>query len=142
MIPITWPFTVWGLDLVGPLKKAPEGYTHLLVTVDKFTKWIKARPISTIKSEEAMLFFLDIVHRFGVPNSIIMDNGMQFTGKKFLLFCDEYHIHIDWATVAHPSTNGQVERVNGMVLQGLKPRIFNRLNKFGMRWVAELPEVL
>ena len=29
-----------------------------------------------------------------------------------------------------------------MVLQGLKPRIFNRLNKFSARWVAELPAVL
>jgi len=75
---------VWGLDLVGPVKRAPEGYTHLLVTLDKFTKWIEARPISAIKSEQAMLFFLDIVHRFGVPNSIIMDNGTQFTEKKFL----------------------------------------------------------
>jgi hypothetical protein len=27
-IPITWPFAVWGLDLVGPLQKAPGGYTH------------------------------------------------------------------------------------------------------------------
>ena len=44
--------------------------------------------------------------------------------------------------MAHPRTNGQVERVNSMVLQGLKPRIFNRLNKFGARWVAELPTVL
>ena len=66
---------VWGLDLVGPLKRAPEGYMHLLVTVDKFTKWIEARPISAIKSEQAMLFFLDIVHHFGVLNSIITDNG-------------------------------------------------------------------
>ena len=29
-----------------------------------------------------------------------------------------------------------------MLLQGLKPRIFNQLNKFGARWVAELPAVL
>ena len=29
-----------------------------------------------------------------------------------------------------------------MVLQGLKPRIFNWLNKFGPRWVFELPLVL
>ena len=29
-----------------------------------------------------------------------------------------------------------------MVLQGLKPRIFNRFNKFGRRWVVELPAVL
>ena len=83
-IPITWPFVVWGLDLVEPLKRAPEGHTHLLVTVDKFTKWIEARPISKIKSEQAMLFFLDIVHRFVVPNYIITDNDTQFTRKKFL----------------------------------------------------------
>ena len=36
-IPITWPFTVWGLDMVGPLQKAPGGYTHLLVAIDKFS---------------------------------------------------------------------------------------------------------
>ena len=66
---------VWGLDLVGPLKKALGGYIHLLVTIDKFTKWIEARPISVIKSEQAMLFFLNIIHRFGVPNSIITDNS-------------------------------------------------------------------
>jgi ribonuclease HI len=32
-IPITWPFVVWGLDLVGPLQKAPGGFTHLLVAI-------------------------------------------------------------------------------------------------------------
>ena len=84
-----------------------------------------------IKSEQAVLFFLDIIHRFIVPNSIIMDNNMQFTRKKFLQFYDEYHICVECATEVHPRMNGQVEHVNGMVLQGLKPRIFNRLNKFG-----------
>jgi ribonuclease HI len=37
-IPVTWPFAVWGLDIVGPLRKAPGGYTHLLVAIDKFSK--------------------------------------------------------------------------------------------------------
>ena len=123
-------------------RRNPEAAPILLVTIDKFTKWIEARPISMIKSEQAILFFLDIVHRFRIPNSIITDNGTQFTGKKFLQFCDEYHIRVNWAAVAHPRTNGQVEHANSMVLQGLKPRIFHRLNKFGGRWVAELPMVL
>ena len=78
----------------------------MLVTIDKFTKWVEARPISVIKFEQAMLFFLDIVHRFGVPNSIITDNDTQFTRKKFLRFCDEYHIRVDWDIVAHPHMNG------------------------------------
>jgi hypothetical protein len=39
-------------------------------------------------------------------------------------------------------TNGQVERANGMILQGLKLRIYNDLNKFGKRWIKELPSVV
>jgi hypothetical protein len=39
-------------------------------------------------------------------------------------------------------TNGQVERANGMILQGLKPRIYNDLNKFGRQWMKELPSVV
>ena len=78
----------------------------MLVTVDKFSKWIEARPIGKIKSEQAVLFFTDIVFRFGVPNSIITDNGTQFTGKKFLAFYDSFHIRVDWSAVAHPQMNG------------------------------------
>jgi transposase InsO family protein len=89
-----------------------------------------------------MSFFTDIIHRFGVPNSIITDNNSQFTGRKFLEFCDDHHIYVDWAAVAHPQTNGQVERANGMILQGLKPRIFDRLNKSGRKWLQELPSII
>jgi transposase InsO family protein len=108
-IPITWPFAVWGLDLVGPLQKAPGRFSHLLVAIDKFSKWIEVRPLTSIRSEQAVAFFTNIIHRFGVPNSIITDNGTQFTGKKFLDFCEDHHIRVDWAAVAHPMTNGQVE---------------------------------
>ena len=38
--------------------------------------------------------------------------------------------------------NGQVKRANGLILQGLKPRIFDMLKKFTGRWVEELPSVL
>ena len=128
--------------MVGPLKKAPSGFTHLLIAVDKFTKWIEANPITNIRSKEAVKFFLDIIYRFGVPNCIITDHGTNFTGKKFLDFFDGYGIRIDWASVEHPRTNGQVERANGMVLQGLKPRIFDQLNKYAGRRVAEVPVIL
>ncbi|WVZ84449.1 hypothetical protein U9M48_031479 [Paspalum notatum var. saurae] len=141
-IPITWPFAVWGLDMVGPLKRTPGGFTHLLVAIDKFTKWIEAKPIAALRAADVASFFRNIVYWFGVPNSIITDDGVQFTGRSFLEFCDEFHIRVDWAAVAHPWTNGQVERANGMILQGLKPRIFDRLKKFGSRWAAELPAVL
>jgi transposase InsO family protein len=95
MIPITWPFALWGLDNVGPLRKAPGAYTHMLVAVDKFSKWVEVRPITNLRTERAVAFFTDIIHRFGVPNSIITDNGSQFTDRKFLEFCDKHHIRMD-----------------------------------------------
>jgi hypothetical protein len=94
-IPITWPFAVWHLNMVGPLRQVPGGFTHLLVAVDKFSKWIEARPIVNIRSEEAVTFFTDIIYRFSIPNTIITDNGTQFTGKKFLNFCDVNNICVD-----------------------------------------------
>ena len=62
MIAIRWSFVVWGLNLVGPLQRMAGGYTHLLVAIDKFSKWIEARPIMNIRFEQAVLFFTDIIH--------------------------------------------------------------------------------
>ena len=92
--------------MVGPLKKGTGDFTHLLIAVDKFTKWIEAKPITNIHSEGVVKFFLDIIYRFGVPNYIITDHRTNFTGKKFLDFCDGYSNRIEWALVGHPRTNG------------------------------------
>jgi transposase InsO family protein len=124
------------------LQKAPGGFKHPLVAIDKFSKWIEVRPLTSIRSKQAVVLFTNIIHRFGIPNSIITDNGTQFIGKKFLDFYEDHHIRVDWATVAHPMTNGQVERANGMILQGLKPRIYNDLNKFCKWWIKELPSMV
>jgi hypothetical protein len=42
-----------------------------------------------------------------VPNSIITDNGSQFTGRKFLEFCDKFHIRVDWAAVVWSLLEGE-----------------------------------
>ncbi len=80
--------------------------------------------------------------RFGVPNRIITDNGTQFTGSEFKDWCEELGIKICYASVAHPQSNGQVERANGMVLQGIKSRVFDRLKPYAGKWARELPSVL
>lgn len=82
---VTWPFAVWGLDLVRPINKAPGGLTHLLVAMEKFCKWIEAKPIAKLKSSKATTFF--IIYWFRVPNSIIADYRTWFMGESFLQFC-------------------------------------------------------
>ena len=64
--------------------------THLLVAVDKFTKWIEAKPIKKLNGPTAVTFITDITTRYGVPHSIITDNGTT------------QGIRLDLASVAHP----------------------------------------
>ena len=102
--------------MVGPLQRASGGFTHLFVAIDKFTKWIEAKHVATITAAKAKEFFQNIVVRFSVPNRIITDNGTQFIGTEFKGWCEELGIKICYASVAHPQSNGQVERANSMVL--------------------------
>jgi hypothetical protein len=46
------------------------------------------------------------------------------------------------ASVSHPQSNDQVECSNDMILQGQKPRIFDRLKPYVGKWVKKLPLVL
>ena len=143
MIPLAWPFAQWGLDMVGPLCKSSNGgYTRLLVAVDKFTKWIEAVTVTTQDAETVVKFIRSIVHRFGVPHSIITDNGTNFTAKEFQDYCDELGINVTYASVSHPQTNGQVERSNGLITAGLKRRLMTPLKRAAGAWVEELPSVL
>jgi hypothetical protein len=78
---------MWNLDAIGPFRTAPGGNKHILVVVEKFTKWIEVRPVVKVTSEEAVKLNGDIKHRFGVPNRIITDLGKAFTGSVFWDFC-------------------------------------------------------
>jgi hypothetical protein len=83
MIPPSWPFAVWGVDILGPFLSAFSGYRYLFVAIDKFTKWPEATPMVNITQGAAVAFLKSIVCRFGVPNRIITDDGTQFTSRIF-----------------------------------------------------------
>jgi transposase InsO family protein len=128
--------------LVGPFKKAKGGFTHIFVTIYKFTKWIKVKPTASITVAKAVEFIKEIVYRFGIPNNIITDKRAQFTAREFKDFCPDSGIKVNHASMSHPQSNGRVERSNDMILQELKPRFFDRLKPYAGKWVKELPSVL
>ncbi|XP_072088204.1 uncharacterized protein [Arachis hypogaea] len=79
-----WPFTKWGLDLLGPFPQAPGQVKYLIVRVDYFTKWIEAESLATITAQRSWKFpYKNIIARFGVSHSITTDNGTQFTDSTF-----------------------------------------------------------
>ena len=90
-IPLSWPFVTWGLDLLGPFPTAPGRFKFLIMSIDTFTKWIKAEPLTKITAAAAQrLVQCNIFTRFGVPSRIITDNGSQFSSRAFMDFCAEH----------------------------------------------------
>jgi transposase InsO family protein len=142
-IPLTWPFAVWGLDILGPFPRAQGGYRYLYVAIDKFTKWVEVEPVCTILARSAVKFICGLVCLFDVLNRIITDNGSQFTSGLFREYCALAGIKICFASVAYPGSNGQAERANAEVLKGLKMRSFNvKLEACGKKWLDNLQSIM
>jgi transposase InsO family protein len=121
-----------------PFARAVSGYRYLYVTIDKFTKWLEATRVFSITKASAIAFLKSIVCRFQVPNRIITDNGTQFKSRHFQEYCEDIGILFCFAFVAHPRSNGQVERANAEILRGsrfapttiLKSMVRNGLTSF------------
>ena len=110
-----------------------------MVGMDYFTKWVEAEPLANIKDVDAKKFvWRSIVTRFGVPQNLISDNGLQFDSKAFRRYCCELGITNRYSTLAYPQGNGQAEAVNKVIVSGLK----KRLDDAKGRWVEELPHIL
>jgi transposase InsO family protein len=103
----------------------------LFIGINTFTKWMEATPVVNITQEAAVNFLKSIIYRFGVPKRVLTDNGTQFKGAKFLRWCADFRIHHQPSSAAHPRTNGQVECTNGLLLQGMKMRMFQDLEAKG-----------
>nr|CAN78757.1 hypothetical protein VITISV_035650 [Vitis vinifera] len=134
-----WPFAQWGMDIVGPLPATPTQKKFLLVVTDYFSKWVEAKAYASIKDKDVTKFvWKNIVCRFGIPQTIIADNGPQFDSIAFRNFCSELNIRNSYSTPRYPQSNGQVEATNKTLITALKKRLEQAKGK----WVEELPGVL
>ncbi|KAL5577946.1 hypothetical protein UlMin_019645 [Ulmus minor] len=76
--------------------------------------------------------------RFGIPHSLVSDNGTQFDSAGLKKLCSELGIKKYFSSVAHPQSNGQVEAVNKTIKRNLERKLEGLKNA----WVEELPRVL
>ncbi|XP_058185742.1 uncharacterized protein LOC131302967 [Rhododendron vialii] len=104
-----WPFTQWGVDLIGPLPMAAGQVQHAIIAVDYFTKWVEAKALATITAEVIIDFLWKfIISHFGLPRVIVTDRGKQFDNTQFKAYCISKGIHVHYASKAHPKANGQI----------------------------------
>jgi hypothetical protein len=69
--------------MIRPFKPASRGFCWVYVIVDKFFKWIEYKPLVSGTAKKAAELLDEIIHRFGLPNSIITGLGPTFTGNDF-----------------------------------------------------------
>ena len=124
--------------MIGLFKPTPGGFCWVYIAIDKFSKWIEYKPLVQATTKKDAELIIDIIHRLSLPNSIITDLGSTFTGSDFWDFYNECCISVRYVSVAHSRANGQVERVNGMVLDALKKRLYGKEQKHLGKWLKEL----
>jgi transposase InsO family protein len=109
----SWSFNKWGIDLIEPFVPSKGQVKFLVMVVDYFTKWVEARPLAAITMARIINFVKrQILCRFGIPSAILSDNELQFCFQEFQQWCSSKRIKNQYATMAHPQSNGQVEVTN------------------------------
>ncbi|XP_055585150.1 uncharacterized protein K02A2.6-like [Uranotaenia lowii] len=93
------------IDYAGPF----EG-NYFLVIIDSYSKWPEILRTSSISAKVTTELLVETFARYGLPETIVSDNGTQFSCSLFKELCDSLDIlHIRTAPY-HPQSNGQAER--------------------------------
>ncbi|XP_062537823.1 uncharacterized protein K02A2.6-like [Armigeres subalbatus] len=108
--PIPWPKSQrpWQrvhVDYAGPL----DGDYFLLV-VDSYSKWPEVVQTSRITAPATIRILRSLFARLGMPETLVSDNGTQFTSAEFAKFCSTNGIHHITTAPFHSQSNGKVER--------------------------------
>jgi hypothetical protein len=90
------PFHGWALDFVGQIHPASsKGHLFVLVTTDYFTKWTEVVPLKNMMHREVIHFISEhIIHRFGIPQTLTMDQGSSFISYQVCDFAESLKIKL------------------------------------------------
>lgn len=116
-----------------------NGHKFIIIATEYFTKWIEAIPLTHITGKQIATFILNyIICWYGVPLSIITDNGHPFKNQDVRELCDKFHIQHRFSTPYYPQGNGQAEASNKNILRILKKIV----NGAGHDWYIQLNPAL
>jgi hypothetical protein len=111
----------------------------VLVATDYFTKWTKAVPLRNMTHQEVIRFVQEhIIHRFGIPQTLMIDQGTSFMSHQFWEFTASMKIKVLNSSPYYAEANGQVESSNKTLLKIIKKKI----DEFPRKWHEVLLEAL
>jgi ribonuclease HI len=78
-----WPFSQWGLDLIGKISPtSSNGHKFIITAIEYFTKWVEAILMTYIMGKKKSKFILNyLIYCYGVPQTLISDNGTPFKNQ-------------------------------------------------------------
>jgi len=92
---------------------------YILVLVDNFTKFVVLFAVKGTTAEALLICVGQFVEAYGLPKKFITDRGSCYTSKLFEEYCRDQGVQLVLASSRHPRANGQVERVNSVVMAAL-----------------------
>ncbi|XP_046405335.1 uncharacterized protein K02A2.6-like [Ischnura elegans] len=100
-----YPGIRWHLDFAGPF----QGSMYLIV-IDAHSKWPEVFKMKNIRTDSTIDVLHTLIAKWGIPKTIVTDNGPQLTSSEFKKFCHENGIRHLFTAPYNPSSNGLAER--------------------------------
>ena len=125
-------------DHTGPLEETVEGFKHILVFTDHFSRCVELVPVRDVSAETTARAFIDhVCLRWGIPYRLLTDQGSGFTADAFRAMCQMLGVNKIFTTSHHPQTNGKTERFNKTMNEVLSKLVDSTLRN----WAERLPAV-
>ena len=136
----TIAFSWLGLDFIGQIHPpSSKGHHFMLVATDYFTKWTEAVPLKNMTHKEVIEFIIEhIIHRFGISQTLSIDQGTSFVSKEVREFAESYKIKLLNSSLYYVQANGQAESSNKTLIKFIKKKI----EENPRRWHEVLYEAL
>ena len=121
LFPAAAPLEDIAMDLFVELFTAPLGNKYIRVVTDRFSKMVRVIALSSTRAIDiAKAFTMGWIFFYGPPNTVLMDNGPQFTARILLEVHRIFGIQELFMSAYHPETNGQNERYNRTILSAIR----------------------
>ena len=120
-----------------PLHEEPV-IINVMVMQDHFSKYV----VTYVVKDQMARTTTEMLRNgyfglFGAPAYLVSDQGKAFTGHLISNLCELYGVQKLRTSPYHAQTNGQVERMNQMII-----RMISKLEDKKARWSEHLPEML
>lgn len=131
----TEPLEIIALDFIGERSRTSNGNTHILMSIDIFTRYIEATATNAIDAKTIAKFVINnIFCRYGAPRRLLTDNGSGFTSNFMKEISKTMEISCTQATLYNSKGNGTVGRANRTIQDKIAPLTTN-----GAEWDEILP---